>query len=84
MNTYTLNISAKCPHDPKTRDVYQCEITSNETLLVEAILETARDLGEEPIYQEDLTRALAERLNATVTLEGDHSNVHVVSSAMPK
>lgn len=81
LNTYSLNIHARCPADG-TLDLYDLVVEGPEMLAVETLLEIVRELTDEPIYQEDLTERLAERLAGwKVTLRGDHSRVRVWSEA---
>lgn len=79
MNTYQTSAQFKCPND-HSLDTYRITIRSKQTVLCEAIVKTIADLQDEPIFQETLTRTLAEQLKAQVTIEGEHWGVDVVST----
>lgn len=71
---HQLEITAVCPVDRKP-DVYSCLIRCRRVLPVEDILAAVKDLGSEPIYQEDLTQRLHRRLACEVETIGFHSGV---------
>jgi hypothetical protein len=56
-------------------DVYRLMVETTRLIAVEDILIALRELTRAPIYQEDLTAQLAEKLNARVVTEGEHSGV---------
>ena len=74
--SYSTFFSRKCPVDG-TIDHYQCELTSHETIFVEAILEQIDELPE-AATPEELTQILASELDCTVTTTGWHSGVKTV------
>ena len=79
MNTYSLTHTSNCPHNNEVNDLYTVTIRSEKTIMVEHILNALR---EAPgwIYQEDLATRLRDVLGASVTVEGWHHGVHVVST----
>lgn len=68
---HSVTIAAKCPNGAV--DCYQAEFhIDNKVIEVEKIAEQISLLTKEPIFQEDLTRALAENLGCSVTTVGKH------------
>jgi len=75
-------IVGKCPHG--CADLYQAEFrVRNRVIPVERIQEEIDAATKEPIYQEDLTQALADSLGCEVQLEGVHGRFNSISSATP-
>jgi hypothetical protein len=69
--THRCTIVGRCPHG--CPDLYTAEFTVEDRVLrVEDIRAEIDTLTNEPIYQEDLTRLLAERLNCVVVTTGPH------------
>ena len=78
LTEHRLTIEAKCPVDGTT-DTYNTYIRTTSLVGVEEIIAEAKAItAGGPIYQEDLTRNLAERLPAVVEVEthGIHSGVY--------
>lgn len=71
--THRLTVTTSCPSGG--RDVYEVTVETDALLRVEAILDYIDTLTSEPLYQEDLTEALAAELGAKVTTVGRHLNV---------
>lgn len=87
-NTYTMAVVAKCPKGG--RDEYRLTVQFEAIIEVETIIEVVELCTREPIFQEGLTKAIAEGLDertdgrvngyeGTVVLEGVHSGVVVRS-----
>ena len=78
--TYEFTITAICPVDPSTIDVYTATLRTDTMITVELILAAAKFT--EPIYQEaltvDLLTALA--IPGELTTVGYHSGVKVTCS----
>ena len=73
---HRLTLRATCPIDG-SEDVYNCIVSTERTIDVEAILAAAETLTRRrPIYQEDLTRELALSLRAQIVTHGIHSGVY--------
>lgn len=72
--THRLQVRATCPVDGK-RDEYSVRVDVTEVVPVEAILDTVRLFTREPIFQEDLTRAIHLKTGGRVTSRGVHSGV---------
>jgi len=79
MNTYQISAQFQCPND-NSFDTYRITIRSKQTILCEAICKAIADLQDEPIFQETLTRTLAEQLKSQVSIEGEHFGVQVSST----
>ncbi len=77
LTEHRLTIEAKCPKDGST-DTYNTYVRTSAILAVETIIAEAKEIGSDPIYQEELTRALAERVPGAVEVEthGIHSGVY--------
>jgi hypothetical protein len=76
--SYHLTVESRCPVNASI-DVYETVVESTGLIKVEDILSTVQRitaLG--PIFQEDLTRQLAERLGARVITTGYHLGVKTV------
>lgn len=73
---HRLTLRAECPVDG-SEDVYNCIVSADRTIAVELILTTAKAIAQRaPIFQEDLTRELAESLACEVVTHGIHSGVY--------
>ena len=70
MNTHATTITGKCPHG--CPDVYEATFEVERLIPVEVIKAAIDCYTLAPVYQEDLTRKLAECLQCRVTLKGDH------------
>lgn len=83
--TYELKAEATCPVDGKTID-YRIAVTverpGKAMIFVEDLIATVGDIAREPTTQEDMTKALAERLpGAAILTVGTHSGVRVTCEA---
>lgn len=76
--THELTFVSKCPHGGE--DCYEIVVKTDRMLPVEEILQALKDM-EQPIYQEDLTRRLAEQVHAKVKTIGLHSGVQTTCVA---
>jgi hypothetical protein len=74
---HRFTLQAKCPVDENVTDVYDVTVITRRTLLVEDIMEAVESLSlERPLYQEELTEQLAEKLDGTIVQTvGMHSKV---------
>lgn len=70
MNSHTTTITGKCPHG--CPDVYEATFQTRRLIPVEVIQAAITCYTMGPVYQEDLTRKLAECLLVKVTLKGSH------------
>lgn len=70
MNTHTTTITGKCPHG--CPDVYEAVFEVERLIPVEVIQAAIACYTLSPVYQEDLTRKLADCLRCRVTLKGSH------------
>lgn len=77
MNIYELAFSAQCPNGNLT-DHYQIKIESHQTVMVEVIHETLKQLPL-AIYQEDIATALRNALGAKATVTGWHHGIKITS-----
>mgnify|MGYP003137940976 FL=1 len=86
MKSYSFKFTARCPVD-NALDIYDCTITSPQTIPVEKLHELIYDCCSVKKFQEDLTEQIKiechERFRSSVTVEmiGVHSNVKVISKA---
>ena len=86
MKSYSFKFTARCPVD-NALDIYDCTITSPQTIPVEKLHELIHDCCLVKKFQEELTEEIKiechERFRSSVTVEmvGVHSNVRVVSKA---
>ena len=72
MARHRLWIDSSCPVDGAA-DRYECVVdVSGRVVKCEEIVEAVEVLTKKPIFQEGLTQALADRLNATVVTKGTH------------
>lgn len=83
---HRTTIVAQCPHGGV--DVYQTEFhVGNRTVTVESIQTVIDAVVKNPVYQEDLTRQLANTLNCEVVTLGSHgrfqTECHAVAEALP-
>lgn len=72
---HRLTIKSVCPVDG-TADAYNCLVTLDRVVSVEAILNAIEMVTFEPAFQEDITRELAGILSAEVVTHGIHSGVY--------
>lgn len=72
-----LIVTGTCPVDHKP-DRYEAVIECTNTVKVEDIVREAGALQAQPMFQEDLTQALARALGAKVTTIGYHSGVKTI------
>lgn len=70
MNTHATTITGKCPHG--CPDVYEATFEVERLIPVEVIETAVKCYTLAPVYQEDLTRKLADCLQCRVTLKGSH------------
>ena len=81
-NTYTYQVQAQCPVNPKDRDLYEFTIESETIIEVERIVAFFKaNAGKRKVFQEVLTQQCAVTLGAKVRSEGWHSGVKVVCEA---
>lgn len=76
MNTYKTTHRASCPNG-KLVDTYQITISSHNTIMVEAIIESLAT-APNPVFQEDLADYLRQSLGASVVVQGWHYGVEVI------
>ena len=76
---HELTHFAQCPHGGE--DCYTITVKTDRLLPVEDILAALKEMPQ-PIYQEDLTRQLAERVRARVKTVGLHSGVETTCVAV--
>ena len=77
MNTYVLNVQARCPLDHGI-DVYEFTLESQNILLCESINAFFKaNAGKRRVYQEALTKSAATALGCRVTSVGHHSGIRV-------
>lgn len=80
---HRTTISATCPHGGK--DSYQAEFHVGDRMLkVEEIQEAIDILTQGPIYQESLTKKLADALACRVVTDGRHGRFDTECSAEPE
>jgi len=79
---YRLQIVAQCPVD-SSHDVYDVLVQAERTIPVEQIIHAVNAIAQTPQMQEELTDALSEALDATVTTTGTHSGVATRCVATP-
>ena len=77
MNTYETTHSAECPNG-QLRDHYEIKVESSETIQVEHIMKTLKDLPAKT-YQEEIADILRAKLGASVTVTGWHFSVKITS-----
>lgn len=77
---HRLHIRGRCPVDGK-RDKYRVTVKVARVLKVEDILAAVAELTAGPVFQEDLTVRLAQKLAAAVKTVGRHSGVKTVCRA---
>lgn len=71
--THEIEVRGICPVD-LSLDVYQVKISSMRIVQVEDIISVVNDL-KWPLYQEEMTQQLAEKLKCSVCSVGYHSGV---------
>jgi hypothetical protein len=75
---HRLIVRATCPVNGD-RDRYLCWVTLDRVVKVEDIWQLVEELTQKPIFQEDLTQALADRLGAPVKTRGTHRRGDVLT-----
>lgn len=75
-------MDAHCPVDGSA-DRYDLVVETERVVPVEHIFEAIDTATREPIFQEDLTRALADLLGCRVVTVGTHSGVKTTCEAGP-
>lgn len=80
--THTLIISAMCPVKPNM-DFYKCIVTTDRIIRTEDITAAADAYTFKKIFQEKLCQELADKLQAQVTLRGEHSGVKTEVTCEP-
>jgi hypothetical protein len=76
---------ARCPNDPSQMISYQIFVKPSVFMPAEELVAAIKSVGEEPIFQEDLTVALAEKLrpyDAIVALIGVHCGVAIHTASL--
>lgn len=71
--THVLTAVAPCPSELQEHDLYRIEVETDRMIRVEEIESVVHDLTSEPVFQEDLTETLADRLGAVVRTACRHS-----------
>lgn len=77
--THSTAITGKCPHG--CEDTYKATFRMARLIPVEVIDAAIKSLTHTPIYQESLTRSLADVLVCEVTLTGDHGSFSTTTTA---
>jgi len=77
--THSTTITGKCPHG--CEDIYKATFRAVRLIPVEVIEAAIKALTHTPIYQESLTRALADVLVCEVTMIGDHGSFTTTTTA---
>lgn len=77
--THEITIKAKCPHGGEDR--YAATFSTDRIIPVEVIEKAIEVFTLSPVYQEDLTRMLAECLYCVVSLQGQHGKFLTTSAA---
>lgn len=71
---HKLSVASLCPVDNR-RDLYTLFVRTNRVVKVEDILEAVEKSTKKPIFQENLTAALAKVLGCEVETQGWHGEV---------
>lgn len=71
---HRLTVFSRCPVDAR-RDIYTVFVRTNRIVKVEDILEAIADNTKEPVFQEALTRRLADAIGCEVETQGWHGEV---------
>lgn len=79
MNKYKIEFTAKCPNNSMVVDKYKLTLKTENLIQVEEIIAYVEMLQRESVFQEDLTKKIAEHFNCTAKIIGWHFNVKVVS-----
>jgi hypothetical protein len=79
---HVFQLKAHCPVDERI-DEYTVTVVIDRLVKIEDILGFAQALGSRPIFQEDLTRLLAEKLDGKVMTVGMHSGVRTTCTIEP-
>jgi GTP cyclohydrolase I len=72
--TYEFNARAVCPVDG-TLDDYVVTVKTDRFIAAEEIVSIVQGLASKPLYQENLTEDIAQRLNVAVKTVGMHSDI---------
>lgn len=75
MNQYTIKFSATCPNDGAVIQ-YTMVVESNETIMVEDLIRSVRDLTD---YQEIIADSLFEQFGGKQIITGIHQGIKVVT-----
>jgi hypothetical protein len=79
---HKTTLHATCPVNGAA-DLYDCWVyVEGRVLTCEEIFEAAAELTREPVFQEKLTQALADRLGARVKTEGRHVSGSVLTTVV--
>ena len=79
MNNYSCIMHGVCPHTGET-NYYEVIVRSHESIRCEVIAAACNDLRGAPLIQEDLGKALSEKIDGVVTLAGSHCGIKLESS----
>jgi hypothetical protein len=74
MNTYRYLFIAACPNNQR-RIVYELELLSNETVMVETIVEACREI--KTGYHEDIADMLHDQLGHAQIIRAHHHGVDI-------
>ena len=81
--THRTTIVGKCPHG--CQDIYQAEFhVDHRVITIESIQEAIDTTTEKPIYQEDLTQALANKVGCKVITKGSHGRFETTCVSDPE
>lgn len=80
---HTLTVCARCPVN-ELRDVYEVTFRLNRLIKVEELLTITGEYSGKKIFQEELTQAMADRLQCIVESRGTHSGVKTKVICEPK
>jgi hypothetical protein len=79
---HVFQLKAVCPVDERI-DEYTVTVTIDRLVKIEDMLGFAQAMGSRPVFQEDLTRLLADRLDGKVVTVGMHSGVRTTCTVEP-
>jgi NADPH-dependent 7-cyano-7-deazaguanine reductase QueF len=79
---YELKVRAKCPVDG-SEDIYDFTLRSTKMYTVESLLALMEPFAEMKVFQEDLTKMIADDLGCEAISVGVHSGVKVTVRATP-
>jgi len=79
---HQIEVRATCPVNGDA-DLYRCWVVVRDRVLkCEDVAEAVADLTREPVFQESLTQALADRLRAKVKTVGRHTAGNVLTTVI--